>query len=283
MAKTTIIIPARNEQFLNNTINDVLKNATGDIEVFPVLDGYTIPYEPVNDLRVKYIVLPNIGTAQKRVGINTAVALAAGDYVMSLDAHCQVGQGFDEILAKDCDADWIVIPRRYKLEPESWTTRPDVAPIDYEYWMFREFVKGILKPYRWDKPERADRMIDDTLTMQASCWFMKKNYFKRMGFMRTDGYTGWGQEDVELVMETWLGGGKVKTNKNTWYSHLFKGKTYGRMYRLPRDQYNESRDWAYNYWCRENKEKFARVINQFMPIPNWPVDWQEYTYEPKLS
>lgn len=276
MSKVSVIIPSRNERFLNNTINDVLAKSTGEIEVMPVLDGYTIPYERIDDPRVKYIVLPGSVDAQKRIGINTAVQLATGEYVMWLDAHCMVGEGFDEILARDCEDNWVVIPRRYKLEPESWTVRPDVAPIDYEYWMFREFIKGVLKPYRWDRPERADKPIDDTLTCQASCFFMRKSYFNKMGWMKLEGYTAWGQEDVEICLETWLDGGRVVTNKNTWYAHLFKGKTYGRMYLLPRTQWWESRDWAYDYWVKKNTDKFAQVIEKFMPIPNWVPNWRDY-------
>jgi hypothetical protein len=263
----TVIIPSRQETFLNNTIKDVLSNATGEIEVFPILDGYDT--ERINDPRVKYICLPNNGSMQKRQGINCAVSLAKGEYVMSLDAHCMVGKGFDEILSKDCEDNWIVIPRRYKLEPISWTTRKDTPPVDYEYWMKQEYDKCILKPYRWERPGHENLMIDDTLTFQGSCWFMKKSYFKRMGFMKTEGYTGWGQEDVELAMETWTTGGRCVVNKNTWYAHLFKGNTYGRMYKEVKGQHWESRQYAFKYWCVERKDEFMNLLKKFAPIPNW--------------
>jgi len=268
----SIIIPSRKEKFLNNTIQDVLDNATGDIEVFPVLDGYELPPEErIDDPRVKYIHLPDNGAMQKRQGVNAAVSIARGEYVMCLDAHCMVGKGFDEILTKDCEDNWIVIPRRYKLDPETWTARHDVPPVDYEYWLLQEYRKGTLKPYRWERPERADIMIDDTLTMQASCWFMKKSYFQKMEFMKVAGYTGWGQEDVELAMETWTTGGRVVVNKHTWYAHLYKGKAYGRMYQMPLSQINASREFAFNYWCKERKDDFTKVLQKFMPMPRWTL------------
>lgn len=265
----SIIIPSKDERFLNNTINDVLSNATGEIEIFPILDGWTKEVERIDDDRVKYIVLPNNGEMQKRQGINAAISIAKGKYVMALDAHCMVAKGFDEVLSKDCEDNWIVIPRRYKLEPETWTTRTDVPAIDYEYWMLDAYNKRYLKPYGWSRPERKDVMIDDTLTFQGSCWFMQKKYFQRMGFMKVEGYTGWGQEDVELTMETWTTGGRVVVNKNTWYAHLFKGKIYGRMYYEIPGQHNKSREYTYNYWCVERKDDFMKVLKKFAPIPNW--------------
>jgi len=68
----SICIPSRNEIFLNNTIRDVLKNATGKIEIFPILDGYE-PDEYVDDYRVHYIHFKHgLG---KRQGINAMVAV----------------------------------------------------------------------------------------------------------------------------------------------------------------------------------------------------------------
>lgn len=90
-----------------------------------------------------------------------------------------------------------------------------------------------------------------------------------MNFMRTEGYTGWGQEDVEICLETWLHGGRCVVNKNTWYAHLFKGKTYGRMYYMPRSQYNISREWAFNHWCVERKDEFFSVLKKFPDMPRW--------------
>jgi glycosyltransferase involved in cell wall biosynthesis len=272
MARTTLIIPSRKERFLNNTIQDALNNATGDLEIIVVQDGYIIPdNELIKDQRVHYMHLPDMGHMQKRQGINAAVSIANGEFIMASDAHCMFGKGFDEILSRDCTDNMIMIPRRYKLEPISWTVNKEWGYVDYEYWMYREYVKGILKPYRWSRPERENIMIDDTLAFQGSCWFMRKDYFKKMGFMKIEGYTGWGQEDVELSMETYLAGGRIVVNKNTWYAHLFKGKTYGRMYHAPVSQTTETRNWAFNYWCIQRKDDFLKVLKRFAPIPNWTL------------
>ena len=137
----SIIIPARTEKFLNRTIKDILEKATGEIEIFPVLDGYDgVKYKPIIDKRVKYIKLPNPHNHErhKRQGINVGVSISRGKYVMWMDAHCVVARGFDEVLAKDCDDDWVVVPRRYKMSYRNWNrnVEEDRPQIDYEYFMW---------------------------------------------------------------------------------------------------------------------------------------------------
>ena len=287
----SIIIPSRTEKFLNKTIQDVLDNATGDIEVFPVLDGYeNTPYEKIIDPRVKYISLPNNGQMQKRQGINTAVSIAKGEYVMSLDAHCCVAKGFDEVLTRDCTDNMIMVPRRYRIDIETWDKVKDDKriPIDYEYFMWQKLIPGFhdgskkLKSgrfggYKWDErtKERWNIPIDDILTFQGSCWIMKKDWFKKCGFMKVDGYTGWGQEAEELSFTTWQNGGRCVVNKNTWYAHLHKGKTHGRMYEWNIDQIRDSYNYSFEYWVNNNKEFFVSLVEKFWPIPNFPENWKE--------
>lgn len=284
----SIAIPSRNEKFLKQTILDVLKNATGEIEIFPILDGYEIPEEEiVKDSRVKYLRIPlGDGKCHKRQGINMMVEQCRGEYVMSLDAHCMVAKGFDEQLAKDHKPNWVQIPRRHRLDAENWCLQnraDNRPPIDYEYIQFRPLLvknEG-LHGFKWDERtiSRKDIMIDDTFEFQGSCWFMTKEWFKKRGFMDLK-YQGWGQEAEEISFETWKNGGEVKTNKNTWYAHLHKGKKYGRMYHMSTSDNLKSYAYSYNKWINEEKEFFSSLIERFMPLPGWPKNWREMLWKP---
>ncbi len=279
----SIVIPSRNEIFLKKTIEDVLLKATGEIEIFPILDGYEIPEEEiVHDSRVHYLRIPKgDGKCHKRQGINMMVEQCHGEYVMSLDAHCMMAKGFDEQLAKDHKPNWVQIPRRQRLDAEKWCIEESEEkrlPIDYEYIMFKQLLNkddGI-HGFRWDlrTAERANIMIDDTITFQGSCWFMTKDWFKARGFMDTK-YQGWGQEAEEISFETWKNGGEVKTNKNTWYAHLHKGKKYGTMWHMSKDENKKSYQYSYDYWINKNKDFFITLIEKFSPLPHWPSDWKE--------
>jgi len=281
----SIAIPSRNEKFLNNTIKDILANATGEIEVFPILDGYE-PEELIKDERVKYIRLPKVNHTQKRHGINEMVKQCSGEYIMSVDAHCMFAKGFDEQLIKDHQPNWVQVPRRHRLDAENWCLQPQGdsrPPIDYEYIMFKPLLvenEG-LHGFKWDARtlERKDIPIDDILTCQGSCWFMTKEWFNKMGFMQIEGYTGWGQEAEEICFTTWMNGGECKVNKNTWYAHLHKGQKYGRMYYMSREENRKSYAYSYNKWIKENKEFFISLLKKFMPMPAWPKNWEEQIWK----
>lgn len=275
----SVIIPSKTERFLKRTIEDVLEKATGEIEILPVLDGYK--EEEIKDPRVKYLYLESKPYTQKRHAINYGVSVAKGKYVMSLDAHCMMAKGFDEQLIKDHQDDWVQIPRRHRLEPESWTIQKQSdnrPPIDYEYTMFPlRFNPYGLHGFKWDYRtlERKDILLDETMHFQGSCWFMTKEWFNKMGLMQIEGYSGWGQEAEEIGLKTWRAGGKIITNKNTWYAHLHKGPKYGRGYFMSRQSMRDCNEYSYNYWVNENKEFFISFVEKFWPLPNWPIDWKE--------
>lgn len=279
----SIIIPARTERYLNRTIEEVLSKSVGDIEVFPVLDGYgDTPYERIIDKRVKYISLPipDNYERRKRQAVNAAVSISHGKYVMWLDAHCVLAKGFDEVLVKDCEDDWVVVPRRYRMDLGKWNKRIEEVrpPIDYEYLMWQYLKKGRLAGYKWEIKSEAkkDIPIDDIFTCQGSFVFMTRKHFDRMGFMKTEGYTGWGQEGEEVCLTTLLNGGRAVVNKNTWYAHLHKGQMHGRMYKWTSVQ--PSYDYSYDYWVNENRDFFVGLINKYRPIPNFHHDWEKKLY-----
>lgn len=284
--KVAIAIPSRNEIFLRKTILDVLENATGDIHIYPILDGYEPPSEEiVTDPRVTYIRLPKVDYTQKRHGINQMVATTDAKYVMTLDGHCLLAKGFDEVLKKDLEEDWVVVPRRHRLDAENWCLQDQSdsrPPIDYEYLMYPKlFEPRAFHGFKWDQRTLAnwDKKIDEIITFQGSMWFMHKTHFNKMGLMQIEGYTGWGEEAEEVSFKTWLSGGRVIVNKNTYYAHLHKGNKYGRGYFLSKSANNACYRYAYDFWMNNRLKNrvhdFSWLIDKFMPMPNWKADWRE--------
>jgi hypothetical protein len=278
----SIAIPSKNERFLNQTIRDILTKAEGDIEIFPILDGYDT--DRINDPRVYYIKFPATSYSKKRQAINEMVKQSTGKYVMSVDAHCMFDKGFDVKLIEAMRPDWVMVPRRHRLDAEKWALQPQGdtrPPIDYEHVMFEPLVRDRgIHGFRWDARTlaRADHAIDDILTFQGSCWIMERAWFERCGFMSLD-YQGWGQEAEELSFTTWQRDGRVVVNKNTWYAHLHKGATYGRMYHLSRSENLKSYAYSFNKWVVENNDFFISLIKRFSPLPNWPADWERRLWE----
>jgi len=271
----SIIIPSRNERFLEKTIKDILQKATQKIEVIAVLDGYW-PDEIITDPRVNYIHLTE--PKGMRNAINVGVDIALGKYLMKLDGHCMLAKGFDEVLKADCKPDWVVIPRRLRLEPEEWVLR-DVSkpPIDYMFLSNPEL--GGFSGREWrekniDEPLKAI-LIDDLLSFQGSCWFMHRDYFKHLELMDENNYGKFYKEAQEIGFKCWLSGGRVIRNKKTWYAHLHKGKKYGRGYHMSRGEGDEPNKYT-NRWLTEkvwHKQIYDMewLIKKFSPVPTWDI------------
>jgi len=277
----SVVIPSRSERFLAPTVEDVLGKSAGPVEVIVVLDGYW-PDPPLRD--DKRLVILHRGAPQgMRPGINAAVAVAQGDYLMKLDAHCMVDEGFDEKLQVECADDWIVVPRRHRLDAENWCLQ-DVGkpPIDAHYLSYpferdNDTSCG-LHGTVWTQRarERSEVLLDDEMSSQGSCWFMSRTHWDRLGEMEIDRYGNFIQEFQELGLKTWLGGGAVKTNKRTWYAHLHKGAKHGRGYSLSGSRHREGAAFATRYWMcdewPERKHDLRWLVEKFAPVPGWPKD-----------
>lgn len=280
--KVSVLIPSCNEQFLEKTIRDILKKSVGDIEVIAVLDGYWPPAEEiVEDPRVVYLHRPT--QRGMRDGINSAAAIATGEFLLKSDGHCMFDEGFDkklkdhipEYINDEMDDNWIVIPRRHRLDAENWALQEvGKPPVDYEY-LSSPSDKGA-KGNKWDSRtiERKDILIDETLSFQGSCWFMTANhYLNRLGGMSEVGYGRFVREAQEIGLKTFLTGGRVYTNKHTWYAHLHKGKTYGRGYYLNSKEMQAGNAYCDDFWFNNKLEgakyDLAWLIERFMPVPTW--------------
>ena len=214
--------------------------------------------------------------------------MAKGKYIMKIDDHCAVGENYGRILIDNHQEDnWIQIPRRYALNAEEWKREErtdNKYPIDQMYLDFplkgKDHDWGI-HGVEWRKKRDETNGLDlvETMSMQGSCYFMTKNhYVNTLHGMDDKQYGVFAQESQELGFKTWLGGGKMIVNRLTWYAHLHKGKTYGRMYKMPGGNVEMSNKSAY-YWMqnmwKERIYDMKWLIDRFWPVPSWPENWQE--------
>ena len=281
MSKLSVVIPSRNKQYLAQTIEDLFDKAAGDVEVIAVFDGYDPGDLGIRRDNLKLIRLEN--PEGMRQAINAGANAATGEYLMKSDEHCMFARGYDEVLKADCDDNWICVPRRYALNPDKWGIDPGHGPTDAHYlsWPW-------LKPLphwvgtKW--PERTaarkDVPIDDEMSSQGSCWFMRKKYFfKHIGQLDWKNYGGFSQEFQELAFKTWLGGGRVVCNKKTWYAHWHKPHEFGRGYHLSKGEQEKGWRFSFDYWWNdrwpERLHDIEWLIDKFWPVPGWPENWKE--------
>ena len=283
MTDLSILMPARNEIYLRRTIDNILENMRGDTEIIIVLDGYTIEIpELPDDPRVKVIVHDkSIG---QRQAINEAARLSTAKFIMKLDAHSAVDEGFDVKLMADCEYNWTVIPRMYNLDHENWkpklieNTKESIRMgklHDYMYIGFNE--KNELRTLYYTGTENKEihqrkELIDNTMSCMGPCFFMYRDRFWELGGC-DENHGGWGQQGIEVSLKAWLSGGFLKVNKKTWFAHWFRGGGGpGFPYHITGKDVDKARNYSMDLWLN-NKwplqvRDFEWVVDKFKP-KNW--------------
>ncbi len=215
----SVIIPSFKDPLLKNTVESLLENSElpkDQLEIICVLDGYWTG--PIDDPRVKVLHLGK--TRGMRGAINAGVSVSKGQFIMRTDEHCSFGKGYDRILTERFKDNWIVTPRRYFLDVDKWEVM-DLPPNDYNKLVIdtsRNKFSGV--DWKSRAKQRADKMIDETMAMQGSCWIMKRSWWDKVIVeLQSEGYGTHYGDSHEMVFKTWKAGGRLMVNKNTWHAH----------------------------------------------------------------
>ena len=270
----SVLIPARNEQYLGKTIENVLENARDEIEIIVILDGYIPDPQLHFDNRVIFVhYKESIG---QRQAINIAARMAKGKYIMKLDAHCAVDEGFDVKLATDCEEDMTMIGRMYNLDIETW--KPKLHKFtDYMYFSSPNFEKPFRSQYYYGdefrRLHRKKELIDDILCIMGPCFFMWRDRFFMQGGC-DEGHGSWGNQGIEVSLKAWLSGGRLVVNKKTWFAHWFRGGGGpGFPYHITGNEQERARAYSRNLWLNNKWPGQVRplswLLDKFKPVPTW--------------
>lgn len=157
---------------------------------------------------------------------------------------------------------------------KNWKSRMSPASASYcfdsepHFQYFNEYAR------RPEYKKQLETGFTETMSLQGSCWMLTKEKYKQFAEGR-DELGSWGNEGLEIACKTWLSGGKVLVNHNTWYAHLFRtqGSDFGFPY--PQGGKNVSRTkrrvWElfFNNNWKHQIHPVSWLIRRFYPIPGW--------------
>jgi len=307
MRDLSVLIPSRKEMFLKRTIESVLENIRADTEIIAVLDGAWADPPIVDHPRVT-LVHHTVSIGQ-RAATNEAARMSQAKFVMKLDAHCSVDEGFDVKMMADCEPDMTMVPRLYNLHAFDWKcnscgdrTYQGPTPMECKKCGFKgDSIPAVSREMVW-KPRlnrRSDFMrFDNELHFQywrdfgkrpeaqpdiaplmsslGACWMMHRDrYWELEGMDEKHG--SWGQMGTEVACKSWLSGGSQVVNKKTWYAHMFRtqGGDFGFPYEISGSSQEAARKYSRWLWLGNNwpkaKYKLDWLIKKFSPVPTWEV------------
>ena len=261
----SVIIPTCQEPYLQNTIDDLLRNARKKIEIIIILDGYW-PDPIVKDNPCVKIIHFSERRGMRHC-INAGANVAQGKYILKCDAHCAFDEGYDVKLKADCEPGWTVVPKAFQLDAKRWKIK------ERKRREFQYIRKYDLKGIDWHEFEARveGQSICDLMTFQGSCWFMHKEWFEKIGGEDDINYGWTGREAQEISLKTWLSGGRCILNRNTWYAHWNKPKQH-LVVSVPEKK--KSVAYAYTYWMYKWKgpRDMNWLVDYFKPVPTWHDD-----------
>lgn len=264
----SVIIPARNEVYLQKTIENVLANIQGDTEIIAVCDGYWP--EPAIQDHPRITLIHHTESIGQRAAINEAARLSKAKFIMKLDAHCAVGPGFDRILCEDYQPGWTLVPTMYNLDAEKW--EPKLHKKTTAMYIGMSEGRELRAEYYNSHPPKFDTPIHETMCCMGPGWFIDKDLFWELGGC-DEQHGGWGQQGVEVALKAWLSGGALMTDENTWFAHWFRGGGGpGFPYPLSGHAVDAARQYSRDLWLNNKwphaKRTLQWLVEKFNP-PGW--------------
>lgn len=301
MVDLSVLIPARNEDMLDRTIQDLLENIQGKTEIIVVLDGW-IPDPPLTHADDRITIIYNPVSKGQRAASNQAAKIAKGKYVMKVDGHCAFDKGFDVKMLeafKLTGDNVTMVPAMRNLHAYDWVCEnghrryqgktgvcPQCGAKEHKDMIWQDkhhsrftFTFDKTMHFQYDgeqakKPESiAQGQLRETMSIQGSCFMLTRIKYFELDICSED-FHSWGQQGVEVACKTWLSGGRVISNLNTWYAHMFRTNNFGGFpYPNPESLVDINRELSRELFQRNKWPKaihsFQWLLDRFKPNPYW--------------
>jgi len=298
----SVLIPARQERWLARTVQDILAHRELDTEVIVVCDG-DWPDPPLPD-DPRLVVVHVTAPVGQRGGVNLAARLSQAEFVMKLDAHCAVEQGFDRTLIEpyrtgELTPDTTTIPRMYALHVFDYVCvacgqrfyQADAVPACpcgcaefrvEDVWQPRTFRMTDFARFDctmhfqyWkryhNRPEAQGDLADVMSSIGASFVMRRDRFWDLDGLDEAHGF--WGQFGTEVACKSWLSGGRHVVNKRTWFAHMFRVGNMPCPYPLSGEAQERARVYSRNLWLNNTWPKQTRplswLVEKFAPVKGW--------------
>lgn len=153
-----------------------------------------------------------------------------------------------------------------KTNPQSNSYCFDPEP-HFQY--FNEYTK---RPESREMLEKTG--FTETMSLQGSCFMMTREKYLELNIC-DEALGSWGNQGIEVACKTWLSGGRVVVNHNTWYAHMFR--TQGGDFGFPYPQSGNEvarckkkvRDLFFEGKWDKAIHPLSWLVEKFWPVKGW--------------
>lgn len=297
--KLSVLIPARNEEYLSRTIDDLLTNSSPETEIIVGLDGQWAE-PPIKDNPRVTIVHYSESIGQRAI-TNQLCRLSQAKYIMKVDAHCAFDKDFDQKMMADMHDDWTMAPTMRNLHIFNWVCPDGHTRYQGPSGPCKECGKPTTKDIVWiPKPNPASTSysfdaephfqyfneiksrqsykdqgeLTESMSLQGSCFMLTREKYWELNIC-DEAFGSWGSQGIEVACKTWLSGGKVVISHKTWYAHCFRtqGGDFGFPYEISGKQVSHAKSLAKDVFFGDKFDKAVHplhwLVEKFWPVPGW--------------
>jgi len=304
--KLSFLIPSNTEEFLKNTVEDILSNTSEETEIIVGLDGKWSNPPILQHPRVNVIYVPE--TVGQRKMTNLCARLSRAKYLCKTDAHCSFDKDFDIKMFKAFEKSGdnvVMVPIMKNLHVYDWKcykcgkkVYQDVKPVcpncgsamrKKMIWQPRRGTHSTSYSFNSEphfqyfneytqRPEYKKMLEENGLTesmsLQGSFFMATREKYWELELCGDD-LGSWGGQGIEVACKTWLSGGRVLVNQDTWYAHCFrtKGDVFGFPYPQSGNEVARTKKKVWEMFFNNNWPKqihpLSWLIEKFWPVPGW--------------
>lgn len=262
--EVSVIIPVgRNEKesSYSRTIQSLINSSKEDIEILFLADGWK-PKESLSCLKLPQVrVLPSSTSLGQRVQGNKGAALARGKYILRIDAHCKMSEGWDVKLKESCSDRTVLVCIIEPLNEETW--KPKSGSYSFVYMT----PSGKDKWWGSYHSKDNDQEVQPTMSLTGCGWFCKRDYYSK--HIIADGTLGkWGGIGPEVALKVEASGGDLLLHKGVRCGHLFNTSSGG----YPVTIATQTRKAL----LRKYHKHLYKLAQKFSPVPTWEDVREDY-------
>jgi hypothetical protein len=126
----------------------------------------------------------------------------------------------------------------------------------------------------YNKRPEGQGKLTETMSLQGSCFMLTREKYLELG-MNDLSFGSWGSQGIEVALRTWLSGGRVICDHNTWYAHMFRtqGGDFGFPYSLSQSQVNHAKNKIREVFFKgkwdKQIHKVSWLVEKFWPVKGW--------------
>lgn len=148
------------------------------------------------------------------------------------------------------------------------------STLTFQYWGAYASDETYCKKHNIPFRPETQQPIHDTMCLLGACWAMRRERYFELNIC-DEQFGNWGQQGVEVAVKSWLSGGELKVNQNTWFAHFFRVGGIGFPWpdggRKERAVARSKELFLQNKWEKQVRP-LSWLIEKFSPAPDWTPD-----------